>query len=90
MVALAGVITATAVSAWHIAGGSDVAANRMVFSAVVGAYLAVAVLIAERHPGNRIAPVIFLMGGIIGVYLVLDAIVSSPPDPEASESPPGW
>lgn len=43
--------------------------------AVPAAYLVVGTLIVERRPGNRIGPILYLMGLLIAGYQVADAIV---------------
>lgn len=80
MLRFAAVVIGTAAwvaSAWQLAGASQLVITRVTFAAVVATYLAVGVLIAERRPGNRVGPVVFLMGGFFGLYLVLDAFIAN-------------
>lgn len=62
--------------------GATAAASVVVFTGVATTFLAVAILILERRPGNRVGPAMFVLGIVLAAYIALDAYVrqaSGPP-----------
>ncbi len=70
-----------------VTGGAAVASSvgeastgwaRLLFAVVVGIYLVVATLIVERQPWNRVGSIVYLLGILVGYYLIADAYIHAP------------
>lgn len=89
VVAALAVAVGLAASGLTLSRGPAVAASSVLFMGVAATFLAVAILIVERRPGNRVGPAMFAMGLVLAAYIALDAYVRQAERPPlAAEA--GW
>jgi hypothetical protein len=61
--------------------GSMPPVQAVVFAAATVSFLAVGAVMIERRPGNRVGPLLLLLGVAVGSFLVLDAWIHAPGPP---------
>lgn len=60
-------------------GGDETGWVTAFFSGVVAVYLVIGTLIIERQPANPVGRIVYLLGLLVGYYLVADAFIRSAP-----------
>jgi hypothetical protein len=75
------VIAFVALAPINVLSGHAKPWHALLFGAIGSTYLVAGLLIVERRPGNRIGPIVFGIGALVGGFVVADGYVGLPGPP---------